>query len=674
VNKAATIYIRDERRLEQWGGSYILRMQASSQMLSISAVVIGLVYILTAAKLNMLQIQLLLAGMLFCVALANAIIPAYTAFVSTHARLRLDAIFKNKPLPPQVDVTEIQGQAWREVIKLPRNCAIAEFFTVYMLVVLPVVLFMQRIAGISIAQSVHVAIGGVFSGTIVVVQNTLFVDRILGPVRRVLMPADPMQQVIESGIRTNVLLLIAIGILVLTTITFLGLLGYQELLNAALPGVDPARHIIQFRNEAILLGLLILISGLALARQLSQTITLPVGEIIRTMIAYQGGNYSDRALIIASDETAQLTIQLNQILDELQTFRAGLEQQVEARTLELTHRTTQFQAIIQLAREIATFQDVNALLSRTADLISERFNFYHTGIFLLDDTGDYVVLQAASSEGGKSMLEQGHRLPVGQQGIVGSVAYENRTRVAMDVDLDPSFFKSPNLPLTRSEAAFPLKIHDKIIGVLDIQSSSPNAFSPGDIDSLQFLVDQIALAIQNARLTTEIRDTFNRFDASGTGTVRYAWSGQEYQQKKGYRYTPTGVGPIVQPIVPTQTDTNNRINIPISLRGQTLGSIVLTRIDNANWTEADRSFATEVSSQIGLALENARLLDEAQRRAVQEQAISELSSNLSRSLDPDALLQIVVKQLHQLPNVEEVSVYIGPAKSQSPEITTLDKG
>jgi hypothetical protein len=142
-------------------------MQSSSHLLSLGAAAIGIVYILAAAKLNTLQIQLLFACILFCALLANAIIPVYTAIVSGHARLQLDVMIKNKPLSSQVDVSDLQAQAWREVIKLPGNCALAELFTAYLLVVLPVVLFMRWVGSISNAQSVHIAIGGVFAGALV---------------------------------------------------------------------------------------------------------------------------------------------------------------------------------------------------------------------------------------------------------------------------------------------------------------------------------------------------------------------------------------------------------------------------------------------------------------------------------------------------------------------------
>ena len=111
--------------------------------------------------------------------------------------------------------------------------------------------------------------------------------------------------------------------------------------------------------------------------------------------------------------------------------------------------------------------------------------------------------------------------------------------------------------------------------------------------------------------------------------------------------------------MPTNGDTSSdRLNIPITLRGQTLGTIVLQRKTEKTWNETDRALALEIASQVGLALENARLLDEAQRRAAQEQSLSKLTANLGSSLDPETILQTAIRELHQLPNVAEVSAYI----------------
>jgi GAF domain-containing protein len=390
------------------------------------------------------------------------------------------------------------------------------------------------------------------------------------------------------------------------------------------------------------------------------------------------GNLRERAQIITSDETMLLIVRLNQMIEQLEISRNTLERQVAERTEELTRRTEELQAASQVAREAASQQDLNQLLQRTVVLISARFSFYHTGLFLLNESRDYVVLKAASSEEGKKMIEKGHRLAIGQQGIVGAAAYQNRPRVAMDVGADSVYFNNPDLPLTRAEAAFPLTVRNEVIGVLDIQSTSVDAFSQGDVELFQTLADQIALAIQNARLIEETRDAIRQIEASNAESVRRAWTDRARAQKKNYRYTPSGVNSVSQNEIQPAIGINSRMSIPIGLRGQRIGNITLSRKNDTPWGEEDRSLAIEVANQIGLALENARLLDEAQRRAAQEQAISELAARLGRSVDPDSILQAAVRELHMLPNVEEVSVFINSIEENGSNAETRngisDKG
>ena len=311
------------------------------------------------------------------------------------------------------------------------------------------------------------------------------------------------------------------------------------------------------------------------------------------------------------------------------------------------------------------------MLKKTVELISNRFGFYHTGIFLLDDSGEHAVLQAAASEGGQRMLARGHRLNVGSQGIVGAAAFQNRSQVVMDVENDINYYKNPDLPLTRSEAAIPLTASGKILGVLDIQATEPSAFSHEDIDLLQAMADQIGLAIQNARLIEESKDTLKRLESTTVENIRRVWRERIRGNQRSYRYTSMGLASATQlgNMPSSLNSASNHLNIPITLRGENLGSIVLQRSTDKKWSETERSLAIEIAGQVGLALENARLLDEAQRRAAQEQSLGELAAELSRSLDPDIILQSALRELHQLPNVSGVSVSLAPAEKTTPDGT-----
>jgi len=182
-----------------------------------------------------------------------------------------------------------------------------------------------------------------------------------------------------------------------------------------------------------------------------------------------------------------------------------------ARLLEETERrAAQLAAAAEVARDATAILDVDQLLDETVHLISEQFGFYHAGVFLVDEPGEYAVLHAASSAGGQRMLERGHKLAVGKVGIVGYVAGTGEPRVALDVGEDAVFFDNPDLPETRSEMALPLISRGRVIGVLDVQSTETAAFSEEDVTTLQTMADQLAIAIENARLYQEAVHTAER--------------------------------------------------------------------------------------------------------------------------------------------------------------------
>ena len=187
------------------------------------------------------------------------------------------------------------------------------------------------------------------------------------------------------------------------------------------------------------------------------------------------------------DEFTKTQRAAGQTLDTLREERSTLEERVEQRTAGLSRKTDQLRASSYIARKTAEVQDLATLLDTVAHLVTDQFGFYHTGIFLINENGSQVVLQAASSEGGQRMVERGHALAIGMQGIVGYVAAQKKSRIALDVGTDAVFFNNPDLPLTRSEVALPLLIRNKVLGVLDIQSDRPQAFSIEDIDVLQTL-------------------------------------------------------------------------------------------------------------------------------------------------------------------------------------------
>jgi methyl-accepting chemotaxis protein len=188
--------------------------------------------------------------------------------------------------------------------------------------------------------------------------------------------------------------------------------------------------------------------------------------------------------------------------------------QISVRTRELEQRTIQLQAAAEVSRAAISVTDLDTLLTQVTHLISDKFGFYHAGIFLLDEAGEYAVLRAANSAGGQQMLEKGHRLKVGEQGVVGYVTGTGESRIVLDVGTDAVHFNNPLLPETRSEMALPLKLGVQIIGALDVQSRKEGVFDEEDATVLQTMADQLAIAIENARLLHKTQQTVNELGAA----------------------------------------------------------------------------------------------------------------------------------------------------------------
>ena len=167
--------------------------------------------------------------------------------------------------------------------------------------------------------------------------------------------------------------------------------------------------------------------------------------------------------------------------------------------LALQRRNTYLAASSEIGRLVTSTLDLNTIFTRTVSLISERFGFYFAAIYITEETGFSSRLQEAKGEAGEKMKSQRHSFVVGSPTIVGRVSETGESLLVNDTDREPLYQPNPLLLDTRAEAAIPLRVGTRIIGVIDIQSTQENAFSQDDISVLQSLADQVAVAIDNAR-------------------------------------------------------------------------------------------------------------------------------------------------------------------------------
>ena len=386
-------------------------------------------------------------------------------------------------------------------------------------------------------------------------------------------------------------------------------------------------------------------------------------------------------LIIASlqntlAESRSVAEELSSSNRELNELRTNLQQQVEERTFDLKKRATQLEAVSSVARTIASVQDIDTLLPAITKLVSQQFGLYHVGIFLLDQQRQSVMLRAANSPGGLRMLSRQHSLPLDSHSIVGYSTLRGEPRIALDVGTDSVYFNNPELPNTRSEMAIPLRLGGEVIGSLDVQSTETNAFSQEDVDVLTTLADQIAIAIENARLFGETKKALNESRVMFEQYAQQEWSSFARQAKtRGFSFDGKHVVPlennskremnktVIQTGSLSREKTSGAVAIPIKLRGHIIGVLdVRSKNGQRPWKPDEIAMLEAAAERAALALENARLIESAQRRAARERAIGDISTRIGAVSNLESILQTAVEELgRKIGGAAEVTLEINPS-------------
>jgi GAF domain-containing protein/HAMP domain-containing protein len=434
-------------------------------------------------------------------------------------------------------------------------------------------------------------------------------------------------------------------------------------------------------NRLLLLILPVLLLPLAafMYDWLRRSIVLPIHRVEEAALRIAAGEMEQDISVTSHDEIGMLARSFNTMTGRLRNTIQAMEQRSGA----LARSVVYLETTAHVAQDAASVLDMEKLLSRTTQLISERFGFYHTGIFLLDAEGEYAVLHAASSPGGQRMLARGHRLRVAQEGVVGHATGHGEPRIALDVGDDTAYFDNPDLPETRSEMALPLRARGEIIGALDIQSTEPQAFSQEDAAVLQTLADHIALAISNARLLQQAQSSLEAERQAYGELSRQAWLDLlRTEANLGYvsdkRGTAKDDGRLdlemkkalqTGEIAQGNGQRSPAVAIPIKVRGQVVGVVDAHKSRDAGaWTSEELSLMEALTSQLSVALESARLYHDTQRRAARERLIGEVTARIRETLSVEKVLQTAADEMFHALGFDEVVIRLA-AGTKSDEAT-----
>jgi GAF domain-containing protein len=366
-----------------------------------------------------------------------------------------------------------------------------------------------------------------------------------------------------------------------------------------------------------------------------------------------------------------LDSELEQAHHELSSQGKDLD---EARAL-LSRQDTVLRALAQALAEVILTARLDEVLGQVAHLIGRWCGWHHVGIYVIDRKGDWAELRAAYGDGGQRMLARNHHMRVGLEGIVGHVAGCGVPYVAADVTTDPIFYEAVDLPGIRSEIAVPLIYAGQAIGALDVQETAPNAFSEGDIATMEALAAMVTVAVHHSCLGDQDRDgSVKALDVQHQGNLAWSTRWARRLGTTGYRYengTVRRLADAPDSGLPSSDEVASaapELRMPISVRGSAIAEIIAHKPEaRGAWTGSETELMESLASQLGMALEGVRLYDETQRQSLRERQMREIGTHMQSTVDLDVILRTAVEDLARALDVPLAFVQLYDAKAPADE-------
>ena len=371
---------------------------------------------------------------------------------------------------------------------------------------------------------------------------------------------------------------------------------------------------------------------------------------------------------------------------------------------QMNARAIQLQTAAEVARDISGSLDLGELLNKAVKLIYERFNFYHAAIFMLDQSNEFATIREATGEAGKQMKRAGHKLQVGSKSIVGYVTSSGEPLIVNDTSRDATYFANPLLPETRAEVAIPLKVGQRILGALDVQSTRAYSFAEEDVRVLRILADQMAIAVINSELFADTQEHLSQHrllhhvtTAAASGTtleeslnsatqglqvtlggdrvsILLADKGKQilkvnsfagYSEEIGKleihfgegitgwvaaHQQPQRLNDVTQDPRYIQVGSNIRseLAIPLSYRGDLLGVLNVESDQVGAYNENDEELLGTLGGSLAAIISNARLIEQVRRQVDHERMLYEVTSKIRRSTDMQTIMATTTSELSKV--------------------------
>ena len=389
----------------------------------------------------------------------------------------------------------------------------------------------------------------------------------------------------------------------------------------------------------------------------------------------------------------------------------------------------QFETAAEIARDISSSLDLDELLEKAVELIRSRFDFYHAAIFLKDLPGESVVIREATGDAGAQLKRAGHKLGIGSKSVVGFAAGHGEPLIVNDTTRDTTYYANPLLSETRAEAALPLRVGDRIVGVLDVLSKRAYAFSEENLRTLQILADQLAIAVVNTELFAETQEHLAQHRllhhitttaASGTTldeALQSAVNGLQVtlggdrvsilladREKKilevraavGYAsdvfelHIPIGSGitgwsaahrrtlRVNNVLLDTRyiegsSNTRSEMAIPLLYRSELLGVLNVESEQLSAYAENDEELLGTLGGSLAAIIANARLLEQIRAQAERERILFEISDKIRRTTDMETILATTVSELTRAVGASSAKIRLGAVSRSEEQQVEFDR-
>ncbi len=343
------------------------------------------------------------------------------------------------------------------------------------------------------------------------------------------------------------------------------------------------------------------------------------------------------------------------------------------------------QSTAEIGQIATTTLDLNQILNRSAELIRDRFAYYHVQIYLIDLDDDQAVLAAATGEEGRQLLATNHKISTGSATSIGRAIQTAQPVVVRDNEL--LFQRNSLLPLTHIEAALPIFDGSEVIGILDAQSARYDVFQIEDIQALQTTTSLLATAIRNARLfegQNKIVQEKQRLFLDTEANLREIQRLNQQLTKAGwneYLEQPSATSGVTlgdnqavgdeawtdtliqasknrRPVITQVNGKSGIVAVPVLLRGEVIGAI---EVEPGEEVEASNTLEMmqAVAQRLAISLDNARLFEEAQAATAQEQRINQIVTRYQSANSVDDLLRITLTELSQTLGAQHGAIRLG---------------